>query len=76
SGAVTHNLVLRTITLTIPAGKVGIAAWLPLLFHAPWVRVRMYSNAALAAGASLRLLAHVGGHDEDEYVDTVDNIPY
>ena len=76
SGAVTHNFIVRTITLTVPAGGVGVAAWLPVLIHAPWMRVRMYSTSPLGSGAAVRLLAHVGGHDEDEYLDTIDDIPY
>jgi hypothetical protein len=76
TGTVDHYAVTRQTTLTIAAGKSGASIWVPMLFHAPWVRLAVYTAAAFPTGAHLRILAHVGGHDEQEYTEVNNQLPY
>lgn len=79
AGAVSHNDVVRDMTFTIAGTgrtEVGDAKFLPVLHHAPWVRIAFYAAAALPAENSLRISAIIGGHSEAEYLDTYDHKPY
>lgn len=68
-GAIRHNDVIRDMTLDIATGDVGAARVVEQTFRMPWVRLAMYGDAALAANAALRVVAHVGGHSEADYLD-------
>jgi hypothetical protein len=74
-GAITHNAIVRTLTMTVPTGGVGIAYYLPMLYHASWVRLAVWPSVEFANG-DVRIYAHVGGHTEDEYLESIDSIPY
>lgn len=75
AGAITHNAITRTLTLTVATGGAGVSYYLPMLYHASWVRLAIWPNVEYASG-NVRIFAHVGGHTEDEYLETIDSIPY
>jgi hypothetical protein len=74
-GTITHSAVERALDLTIPTGAVAVCRYVPLLFHASWVRLACWPNVAYSAG-NLRIYAHVGGHSEASYLKTNESLPY
>jgi hypothetical protein len=66
------NFVIRQ---TVLDSGPGMALWVPVDVHAPWVRLAVYGEAALAPGNVL-INAHVGGHANDKFLTENGDKPY
>jgi hypothetical protein len=74
AGAITHTPTTRALLMT--PGSYGTAYWMPLLVHTLWMRLAVYINGAIPAGARLIVAAHVGGHLEEQYCEDHGDVPY
>jgi len=82
-GVITHETVTRTLVLPADTAGFGTVRWLPLLVHAPWMRLAVYVNGPIPGTgdlldpiAQLAVYAHVGGHQEEKYLEDNGDVPY
>jgi hypothetical protein len=80
-GVVTHEAITRTMVFPFDAvTNIATVRWLPLLVHAPWMRLAVWVNGPiptdLFSTAQLAIWAHVGGHLEEKYLDDNGDVPY
>jgi hypothetical protein len=84
-GVITHETVTRTLVLPADTGLIGTVRWVPLLVHAPWMRLAVYVNGPIPGtggddldvpNAQLAIFAHVGGHQEEKYLEDNGDVPY
>jgi len=76
AGVITHTEILRSLSIAADAAGAGSARWLPFVVHSMWLRLAVYVNAAVPAGATLGIYANVGGHLEETYLETYGDTPY
>ena len=76
AGAITHNVITRTLSLAADTGGVGTARYATIALHSNWVRLALWVNGAIPAGAKLEVYAIVGGHLEEKYLEDNADIPY
>jgi len=76
-------VLMPSVTSVLPEQNTS-SVWMPIAVHAPWVRLRLWSTSALAAGFwdgspptnQLLVYAHVAGHSEETYLEVNEDTPY
>lgn len=76
AGAITHNAITRTLSLPADTGGIGTARYATVAIHTNWVRLALWVNGAIPAGAKLEVYAIVGGHLEEKYLEDNGDTPY
>lgn len=76
AGIVTHTNITREMTIQADPLNNGTVRYLQMVVNAPWVRLAIWVNAAVPAGAQLAVYAVCGGHAEDAYLEQNGDVPY
>jgi len=80
-GVVTHEAITRAMLIPFDAvTNIATVRWVPLLVHAPWMRLAIWVNGPIPSDlfstACLAVFAHVGGHLEEKYLEDNGDVPY
>lgn len=84
-GVILNEPIERQTTLAILPDAKGIAVWVPVEVFAPWARIALYAPSPIVPGPTdidppppnhLLINVHVGGHDEDGFLNRYGDRPY